>query len=714
MATLPGPRGPIRYTRDEWGYPTIEAHDELEGTFARGYLHGTDRMLQMHLLVWMAQGRAMELLGDQRLTRMVDRSVRLLGLDQGLDAAILRLPDEVRAWMQTYADGVNAAFMAQGRPAAFRALGEAPLRWGPREILLAYRMLSWFGLTSSTQLAKLAVGELVAMGVGSEALQALLGPDAASIDLDQGTRIHWPPHDALLGTPAMGGSNGFALAGHRTVSGAPILLAEFHLQMGQFPPSLYVCDVRYADGRYVYGVCAAGLPHILAGRTPEVGWTYTFGHADNVDVSWVDVQGGVAMVDGRPHPIHVENVQVKVRREGPSGVVGATRTEPMTLYRLPDGAALLTTDAPSGRLPAVRWRGMQQVDRDTAAQFRIHRADSVAEMVEIHRSVQAMSTGALFVDHHGDVAKIHTGAISHRGVSAGPRDWRPDDHHAPESARPVWHRPASGALVACNESVPGWTSFPEPAWRHERLHERLATRERWSEEQAWRVTQEEHDPMAEAMMPLWEPLLPDVPEVRTLVAWARRQSDMEPAAASACRARFHGLHDAVCRLVMERFIGAELTAGLLDDLGLLMAFQPQLDALLRLERPEVLSAQALTPLLYAAWRTSKGQRGPMVGEAPFTHFLTGGRLPSALGFSTPPVRWPGGPTSLFQTRTIEAFGETMRGGPMFHLLMDFSRKGGRYNMAGGASERRLGPGYGAGIDAWVHKEWLPIGPPLGS
>jgi len=42
---LPGPWGEIRVERDELGYPTIYAKDVAEATWARGYMHATDRLV---------------------------------------------------------------------------------------------------------------------------------------------------------------------------------------------------------------------------------------------------------------------------------------------------------------------------------------------------------------------------------------------------------------------------------------------------------------------------------------------------------------------------------------------------------------------------------------------------------------------------------------------------------------------------------------------
>ena len=49
MAELPGTDRPIAFTRDAWGYPAVRARDLREGTYALGYLHARDRLVQITL-----------------------------------------------------------------------------------------------------------------------------------------------------------------------------------------------------------------------------------------------------------------------------------------------------------------------------------------------------------------------------------------------------------------------------------------------------------------------------------------------------------------------------------------------------------------------------------------------------------------------------------------------------------------------------------------
>jgi acyl-homoserine lactone acylase PvdQ len=136
-----------------------------------------------------------------------------------------------------------------------------------------------------------------------------------------------------------------------------------------------------------------------------------------------------------------------------------------------------------------------------------------------------------------------------------------------------------------------------------------------------------------------------------------------------------------------------------------------------LGRPDLSDAPRLQSILARAWpearRRVREGRWPLPLRRGFVNTLLGGRLPRALGWDGPPLDLPGGPTSLFQTRTVEVEGETFLGGPAFHLLFDLGEPGGWFNICGGASESRFGPGYGEGVDDWVAGRFAPLGPARG-
>src|SRR5450755_2533669 len=96
MAEIIGPNGPITYRRDALGYPAIQARNLAEGTFALGYMHARDRLVQITLTGLAARGELMSVLGDVPIARLVDHSTRAVGLGRNLPDQVARCNEESR------------------------------------------------------------------------------------------------------------------------------------------------------------------------------------------------------------------------------------------------------------------------------------------------------------------------------------------------------------------------------------------------------------------------------------------------------------------------------------------------------------------------------------------------------------------------------------------------------------------------------------------
>ena len=123
MPTLPGPNGPISFTRDALGYPSLRVKDQFEGAFALGYLHALDRQGQVELMVLAGRGELLSVLGDVPVARIVDRVARLLNWAGDLEAQCSRLDPETQAYLGAYSDGFNRGTTAQMVSVAWHEIG---------------------------------------------------------------------------------------------------------------------------------------------------------------------------------------------------------------------------------------------------------------------------------------------------------------------------------------------------------------------------------------------------------------------------------------------------------------------------------------------------------------------------------------------------------------------------------------------------------------
>lgn len=709
MPILTGPKGAIPFTRDRWGYPRLRARDREEAAWAMGYFHALDRQVQVQVITLAGRGRLMELLGDEPIVRGSDRTLRGLGLSLDLEAQVAKIEPGARSYGQSYCAGFNAGARVGGRRALLRVLGMPPTPYGLEDMVLVYRMLAWFGLNSLTQAAAEAVGQLVSAGVTREQLALLIGDDAAGVDLESGRDVPWPDYVRAAFGGGGGGSNAFAVAAARSRTGAPLLMGEFHMEVGRFPPIAYALHVEYEGGEYEHGVSIPGLPTIVSGRTRHVGWSYTFGHARNIDV-WIErCKDGEVQVGDERRPLKRRRERVAIRRQ--------KDPEEWTFWDSARGTIHGDAQA-GGDLPCVSWRGMRETYVDMNALMHVTEARSVAELIELHQRVRCLAIAGTFVDRDGHIGYVQTGRVAADPASWGPRPgWSTspaDDPDLDEDARPRALDPEEGFIASANEARAPWSAFAEPPHRVERLRELLAERdEPLAPDDLVRISYDERDRMAAWLLPIWAPHLPDAPEARALVTWARRQGWRRARSEGALLERFHVLHRELTRALLETRLG-EHAAWILENHGLLLGIQSEVDRALALERPALLEPAGLGPLLQRAWEATTrrlarpGPHAPVQLKARFANLLTQGKEPAFLKMSSAAVELPGGPVSVFQMRLSVVGGRDFISGPAFHVLIDMASDTTRYNIAGGASERWRGPGYGSAVEEWRVGELITL------
>jgi penicillin amidase len=703
MPTLNGPNGPVPYQRDRLGYPRIDARSRDEAAWARGWFHAVDRQMQAQIGAYVARGRLMELLGENEMTRAVDRWSRALGLANGVQAQVARLSHDALAMVTAYADGFEAGRVKRGVPLPMRVLGAKQIAWTPEGVLLTYKLLSFFGLTLTHIRSETAVAELIATGAPLRALQVLLGPGAEGLDLDALADLTFA--EPLIGLPERG-SNVVAVSAARSATGTALLQTDPHLELGATPPAGYAVDCVIGDQIYS-GVGIVGWPFLTSGRNAQVAFGYTFAHADNVDVIVERCRNGTYLRGDRWLPF-TKRVE-RVARKG---------KEPVEWVFWDNPWGVVMEDA-SGEadLPLLRWSGLDQVHRDIEAFSGMQTTPDVATMVAQHREVRVLSVTGVFADTQGSIGSVVTGQVDTKpagwtGAVPWPGWTLPDTppEPLPESTRPMILDPPEGIIVSANEQLVGplareWNNLPEPPYRHATISAFMAAIERPQLTDLVAAVYDETDACAARLLPVWAAHLPD----NELTAWAGRTPDRHLAA------WFHALHHEVVVALLARDLGPDKARRLFDELGLLMPFQAQLDPVLALEHHELLDDAGLSALLAEAWprSTERLRTSELPIDMRFNDQIEQGKLPAFFGFGTPPVAMPGSPTSPFQARVVHVLGEAFHGGPGWHVAVDLGQPGCWYNVPGGASERRFGPGYGKGWSEWVEGRFLALGGAIG-
>ena len=284
-AEIPGLSAPVDIGFDADGVPRIQARNATDAAAALGFVHARDRMFQMEMLRRAASGRLSEVAGPATLG--LDKMMRTLGIRRRAVEQVPNLAPETRAMLDAYAAGVNAWIALRGRfaGAEFLALG-APEPWTPADSLLWGKTLAlWLSGNWQAELSRQRLAGKLPPGMieqlwprrdpPASPSAARQNPELARLAALLQAALPRFPDPFTLPDEA---SNEWAVAGARTVSGAPLLAGDPHLGFSM-PGIWYLARIDTPDG-VLAGATSPGVPFLVIGRNSNIAWTFTTTGAD--------------------------------------------------------------------------------------------------------------------------------------------------------------------------------------------------------------------------------------------------------------------------------------------------------------------------------------------------------------------------------------------------------------------------------------------------
>ncbi|WP_433931231.1 penicillin acylase family protein [Sorangium cellulosum] len=497
--TLPGLGGAATVAWDGLGIPAIRAASREDALRALGYVTARDRLFQMDLLRRSSGGRLAEILGRDLLE--ADTRQRLHGVPRAAAAILARLPEDQRAALDAYAEGVNAYLRsAEPLPLEIQKLGYRPEPWRPEDSLLV--VLSMFqtlggseeGERTRTVLTRTLPPSVVAFLLADTDpyTKALLGAQAAAPPplparelralVEKAARAAGDDRaegrSAGVLSPRAGeapvGSNGWAVAGARTRDGRAILANDMHLELG-VPNVWYRAELRHGDAE-VAGLVLPGVPMVVVGTNRHVAWGLTSLDGDLLDLVELEVH------PERPDEYRTPSgwkrfdvAQEIIRVRGEADVAVTARS---TVWGPVASRPLL------GRPVALRWAALdpEAVDLGLLAMERVR---SVDEAVAVMNRAHGPACNVLLADRRGRVAWTVTGPLPRRRGFDGAvsRSWADGsagwDGYLPPAALPRVVDPPSGFVVNANQRMPLGAGAPAlgrdyaNGYRAHRITERL-------------------------------------------------------------------------------------------------------------------------------------------------------------------------------------------------------------------------------------------------
>ena len=445
----------VQIVRDHHGVPHVFAVTEADALFGQGFVHAQDRLFQMAGARRLASGRLAEVLGPIALGS--DQFMRRIGLHRAaaLDAA--GLDADFHGLLSAYCAGVNeGARTLPELPPEFSVIGPwTP--WTPQDAMLVGRLVL-FGFAGNWDSELLRERLLHALGPERAAQVDPTHPNYGTVTgepyMEGGAveRLARAYRDAVAhGLPHGGASNAWAVDATRSVSGAPLLASDPHLEV-RMPGLFHVTHLRGGVLNAI-GADVPGVPGIAIGHTAELGWGITAGMADVADCyletfdpaspsryqtpeGWIDAEEVVERIHVRgASPV---DERVVITRHGPivgPAVEGETRA-----------IALRSTALEPGDL--------------IEAFFAVLRSHSVEEFSAALDQWPGTTFNFVYAHRDGRTGYRFAGRVPRRAPSVGllPTDGaRSDGPPAPlpPEAMPRLTSPTSGYVVSANQAPGG-------------------------------------------------------------------------------------------------------------------------------------------------------------------------------------------------------------------------------------------------------------------
>ena len=339
-----GMQDSVHVTVDERGVPHIRANSENDAMAALGYVVVRDRLFETDFIHRVSTGQLAELLGEE--AARIDKHFYEVGIVDAVRRNTELMPDRMPRQTEAvdaYMRGANAwlkSLTPTEWPLEYRLLGAEPPDSLTREYTMALYAYMTYDL--SFRSADKSV-EAVRQALGQDTF-ARLYPEHSDwektiVRADEGTWAAGTPRvvrvidemvtaDAAPGPEAFGvpaaqgfiegkGSNNWAVAGSRSVTGMPILAGDTHLTLSL--PAIWYEAHLITPETNVYGVTFAAVPGIVEGITPTIAWAFTNTGSDQIDTYRVQLneEGTQYLFDGEWRDLTVKTDTIRVKDSDP-------------------------------------------------------------------------------------------------------------------------------------------------------------------------------------------------------------------------------------------------------------------------------------------------------------------------------------------------------------------------------------------------------------
>lgn len=688
------------------GIPVIKAKNETDLYFGLGYCHGLDRGMQLMFMKILGKGTASEHLANTDDMLEIDKFFRRMNWGNNVSDEIGKLSKSESKLLQSYCDGVNAAFKKQ-KPWELRyLLGFKNFQWTKEDCILIFRMSGYLTFAQSQAEIERLFVQMVQKGVSKEMLDELfpdiLGDYDESIlkQIKLGEKIVPDAVKWNAGLAPLIASNNWAISGSKTKSGSPILANDPHMEINRLPSIWYEVATQL-NGNYTHGATLPGGPPFIIGRNNEFAWSITYAFMDASD-SWVEkCKDGRYLKDGKWHNFIERRETVKRKKANPVDI---------TFYENEHGV-LDGNPYEEGYYLCSKWSGDKLGASSIKSAINLASAKNVKEGMSCAGNIE-MSLSWIFADSQGNIGFQMSGLMPKRkdgesGFSPligwkSENDWQ--GFHAAEDL-PRSFNPEEGFIVTANNDLNNLgvihpITICMGAYRAERIKQLIESKKNHGIDDTKKMQYDTYSLQAEQFMEIIKPLLPDTDKGKLLREWDLHY-DIDSKGAFLFEMIYRGLlHE-----VFGSVIGKGITDFLQNETGIFIDFYQNFDQILLAKNSIWFKGKQRNEIYKKVIDVAlKGEVKAWgeINNIRLDHILLGGKLPKFMGFDKGPFPLPGGRATIHQGQVYKSAGRTTSFAPSFRLVTDMSEYKLYTNYVGGVSDRRFSGLYSNDFSNWMN------------
>jgi penicillin amidase len=705
---LDGRDGTIEIQRNRYGIPEIWAQSLADLQFGLGWVHASDRQLQVLLTRILLQGRAAECLkGDEALIE-IDKYMRRMNFLPDPEQEVEKLEDDIKILSASYIDGFNR-YLSENKPVyEFRLMGYTPEPWDIRDSLLIAKIIGFIGLADVQGNMEKLLLQMIQHDVEEAKLRELFPYLTEEIDYDLIKKISLDPPlipgavkwlDKLLRFSA---SNNWAVSGKHTESGKPILCGDPHLEVNRLP-SVWQEIVMILPDNKLMGASLPGLPGLIIGRTNDIAWSATYSFMDMLDYRIEYCRDGKYKRDDGWKDFTVRREIIKVKKGDPIEI---------DVYENEHG--LLEGDPhKEGYYLVLGWSAKNGCgSNDCNGILGMPYVKTVREAMDRFKMLDAVSMNWAAADSVGNIGYQMSGRLFNRppgvsGMLALPAWERQYDNDGfiDKNKLPSLYNPADGIVVTTNQDLnylgeADPINLPMGTYRAERIRDLLIAGGKLNIEYMKKMHFDLYSLQAERLMETIKPLLPETKNGEILKKW-----DMRYDTDSKGAMLFESVYRALVNVVFgDHGLGRDVVKYILKETSLFNDYYANLDNVLLRETSTWFEGREREELFKEAIEEGLNVDAVRYGDSRkivLSHLLFGGQIPSIFGYDYGPVELPGSCATIPQGQIFKSAGRVTTFCPSYRFIADLAYEGIHTTIAGGPTDRRFSRWYTSDIKNWL-------------